>query len=260
MSTLHVTSMMSFHPQKYRQARPHLLRFHNYFERFFTYFKGVVVTDTCLVNIYPIGEDYYAITETNYITKVNTDTLETLKKGDCVNINGVTAHSHGTVFNKGSCMGKGASLTYNVIRTPPTQKDPIEKSMAVVQFPSAKRFTPSYVHRRCSTSPERTLEEDKESMFTINSGLLLSTCFITSTLTRNKALSWLTCVHGKGLSCLQLPLAGQPVFQLGGGEEGSHDDSSTSEILKWKLKSAKGGAGTEPDLPAVHHGNIGDVF
>lgn len=48
--------------------------------RFFSYFKGVEVTDNCLVNVYPIGEDFYAVTETNYITKVNPDTLETLKK------------------------------------------------------------------------------------------------------------------------------------------------------------------------------------
>lgn len=48
--------------------------------RFFSYFKGVEVTDNCLVNVYPVGEDFYAVTETNYITKVNTDTLETLKK------------------------------------------------------------------------------------------------------------------------------------------------------------------------------------
>lgn len=48
--------------------------------RFFSYFKGVEVTDNCLVNVYPIGEDFYAVTETNYITKVNTDTLETMKK------------------------------------------------------------------------------------------------------------------------------------------------------------------------------------
>jgi len=51
-----------------------------FFDRFFSYFKGVEVTDNCLVNVYPIGEDFYAVTETNYITKVNVDTLETLKK------------------------------------------------------------------------------------------------------------------------------------------------------------------------------------
>ncbi|XP_041659198.1 retinoid isomerohydrolase isoform X1 [Cheilinus undulatus] len=128
----------------------------NIFSRFFSYFKGVEVTDNCLVNVYPIGEDYYAVTETNYLTKVNTENLETLKKVDVcnyVNINGVTAHPHiekdGTVFNIGNCMGKGASLAYNIVRTPPTQKDksdPIEKSKVVVQIPSAERFKPSYVH------------------------------------------------------------------------------------------------------------------
>ncbi len=51
-----------------------------HFVRFFTYFKGVEVTDNCLVNVYPIGEDFYAVTETNYMTKVNVETLETLKK------------------------------------------------------------------------------------------------------------------------------------------------------------------------------------
>lgn len=123
--------------------------------RFFSYFKGVEVTDNCLVNVYPIGEDFYAVTETNYITKVNPDTLETLKKVqrykvlepgpaqssemflffffflqvdmcNFININGVTAHPHiekdGTVYNIGNCMGKGATLAYNIVRIPPTQK------------------------------------------------------------------------------------------------------------------------------------------
>ena len=43
-----------------------------------------------------------------------------------ININGVTAHPHierdGTVFNIGNCMGKGATLAYNIVRIPPTQK------------------------------------------------------------------------------------------------------------------------------------------
>ncbi|KAG7269319.1 hypothetical protein CRUP_031839 [Coryphaenoides rupestris] len=128
----------------------------NIFSRFFSYFKGVEVTDNCLVNVYPIGEDFYAVTETNYITKVNTDTLETMKKVDLcnfVNVNGLTAHPHierdGTVYNIGNCMGKGATLAYNIVRIPPTQKDksdPVEKCKVVVQFPSSERFKPSYVH------------------------------------------------------------------------------------------------------------------
>ncbi|KAI1883310.1 hypothetical protein AGOR_G00243880 [Albula goreensis] len=128
----------------------------NIFSRFFSYFKGVEVTDNCLVNVYPVGEDFYACTETNYITKVNPETLETLKKVDLCNyisINGVTAHPHieadGTVYNIGNCFGKGATLAYNIVSIPPTQKDksdPIDKSKILVQIPSSERFKPSYVH------------------------------------------------------------------------------------------------------------------
>lgn len=55
--------------------------------RFFSYFKGVEVTDNALVNVYPVGEDYYACTETNFITRINPDTLETIKQvGLCTEI------------------------------------------------------------------------------------------------------------------------------------------------------------------------------
>ncbi|MFT7808890.1 retinoid isomerohydrolase [Arapaima gigas] len=128
----------------------------NIFSRFFTYFQSIEITDNCLVNIYPIGEDFYACTETNYITKINPETLETLKKVDLcryLSVNGVTAHPHvdkdGTVYNIGNCFGKNMSLAYNVVKIPPLQKDksdPIEKSKVVVQFPSSERFKPSYIH------------------------------------------------------------------------------------------------------------------
>uniref|UniRef100_A0A3Q2EBH3 Retinoid isomerohydrolase RPE65 b n=1 Tax=Cyprinodon variegatus TaxID=28743 RepID=A0A3Q2EBH3_CYPVA len=102
----------------------------NVFSRFFTYFRGIEVTDNCLVNLYPIGEDFYAVTETNYITKVDPDSLETLKKVDLckyLSINGVTAHPHieadGTIYNIGNCFGKNMSLAYNIIKIPPAQKD-----------------------------------------------------------------------------------------------------------------------------------------
>ena len=43
-----------------------------------------------------------------------------------VNVNGLTAHPHierdGTVYNIGNCMGKGATLAYNIVRMPPAQK------------------------------------------------------------------------------------------------------------------------------------------
>ncbi|XP_066499980.1 retinal Mueller cells isomerohydrolase-like isoform X2 [Hoplias malabaricus] len=128
----------------------------NIFSRFFTYFKGVEVTDNCLVNIYPIGEDFYACTETNFITKINPDTLETIEKVNLCNyvsINGMTAHPHieqdGTVYNIGNCFGKNMQFAYNIVKIPSAQKDtsdPIAKSNVVVQFPSSERFKPSYVH------------------------------------------------------------------------------------------------------------------
>uniref|UniRef100_A0A8C7Q745 Retinoid isomerohydrolase RPE65 n=1 Tax=Oncorhynchus mykiss TaxID=8022 RepID=A0A8C7Q745_ONCMY len=128
----------------------------NIFSRFFTYFKGIEVTDNCLVNVYPVGEDFYACTETNYITKVDPDTLETLKRVDLcdyLSVNGVTAHPHiesdGTVYNIGNCFGKNMSLAYNIVKIPPTPKDksdPIAKSKVLVQLPSSERFKPSYVH------------------------------------------------------------------------------------------------------------------
>ncbi|XP_027146349.1 retinal Mueller cells isomerohydrolase [Larimichthys crocea] len=128
----------------------------NIFSRFFTYCRGIEVTDNCLVNIYPIGEDFYAVTETNYITKVDPDSLETLKKVDLckyLSVNGVTAHPHrdtdGTVYNIGNCFGKNMSLAYNIIKIPPPQKDKsdqFDKSQVVVQLPSSERLKPSYVH------------------------------------------------------------------------------------------------------------------
>ncbi|CAJ0914858.1 unnamed protein product [Ranitomeya imitator] len=109
---------------------------------FFSYFKGLEITDNAL--------------KTNYITKVDPETLETVKKVDLckyISINGVTAHPHiendGTVYNIGNCFGKNFSLAYNVVMIPPLQadkEDPITKSKVVVQFPCSDRFTPSYVH------------------------------------------------------------------------------------------------------------------
>ncbi|CAN8217140.1 unnamed protein product [Coccothraustes coccothraustes] len=128
----------------------------NIFSRFFSYFKGVEVTDNALVNVYPVGEDYYACTETNFITRINPDTLETIKQVDLckyVSVNGATAHPHiendGTVYNIGNCFGKNFALAYNIIRIPPLQadkEDPMNKSEVVVQFPCSDRFKPSYVH------------------------------------------------------------------------------------------------------------------
>nr|AFZ78092.1 retinoid isomerohydrolase [Petromyzon marinus] len=128
----------------------------NIFSRFFSYFQKIEITDNALVNVYPVGEDFYACTETNFITKINPETLETVAKVDLckyISINGATAHPHierdGTVYNIGNCFGKGLSFAYNIIKIPPLLKDkvnPLNKMSVAVQLPCSERFKPSYVH------------------------------------------------------------------------------------------------------------------
>ncbi len=48
--------------------------------RFFSYFSMPDPTDNCVVNFFPLGESFYACTETKYLRKVDPKTLETLDK------------------------------------------------------------------------------------------------------------------------------------------------------------------------------------
>lgn len=50
--------------------------------RAFSYLSHTIpdFTDNCLINIMKCGDDFYATTETNYIRKINPQTLETLEK------------------------------------------------------------------------------------------------------------------------------------------------------------------------------------
>lgn len=53
-----------------------------FFPRAFTYLSHTIpdFTDNCLINFMKCGEDFYVTTETNYIRKINPQTLETLEK------------------------------------------------------------------------------------------------------------------------------------------------------------------------------------
>lgn len=50
--------------------------------RAFSYLSHTIpeFTDNCLINIMKSGDDYYATSETNFIRKINPQTLETLEK------------------------------------------------------------------------------------------------------------------------------------------------------------------------------------
>lgn len=53
-----------------------------FLRRAFSYLSHTIpdFTDNCLINIMKCGDDFYATTETNYIRKINPQTLETLEK------------------------------------------------------------------------------------------------------------------------------------------------------------------------------------
>lgn len=82
--------------------------FQNIFQRVLTRFVPDEKTDNCLVNFFPLQDELYAITETEFIHRVDPETLESLEKVDLskfVAVNMATAHPHldpdGTVHNLG---------------------------------------------------------------------------------------------------------------------------------------------------------------
>ncbi|MBN3285545.1 RP65C isomerohydrolase, partial [Polyodon spathula] len=116
----------------------------NIFSRFFSYFKDMEMTDNTLVNVYLVGEDFYACTETNYIRKVNPETLETISKHVvlclfvCFSIYGVAAHNHtendGTVYNIGYCFGVSL-LNVDKLSILPGSSGMLENYFVLVETP-----------------------------------------------------------------------------------------------------------------------------
>ncbi|CAL8359875.1 unnamed protein product [Merluccius merluccius] len=127
----------------------------NFFQRFLSRFELPKATDNASVSFVTYKGDYYVSTETNFMHKVDPETLETTKKVDWskfIAVNGATAHPHnepdGTTYNMGnSYTSKGAF--YNIIRVPPTKSTPeetLEGATIVCSIPSTDKTKPSYYH------------------------------------------------------------------------------------------------------------------
>ncbi|XP_053341396.1 carotenoid-cleaving dioxygenase, mitochondrial [Clarias gariepinus] len=127
----------------------------NIFQRFLSCFETMKPTDNANVNFVKYKEDYYVSTETNFMHKIDPDTLETKEKVDWskfIAVNGATAHPHvdpdGTVFNMGNSYGRKGAL-YNIIRVPPKTEDSDETlhgaEVLCSIFPAEKN-KPSYYH------------------------------------------------------------------------------------------------------------------
>ncbi|MCI4394421.1 hypothetical protein PGIGA_G00168520 [Pangasianodon gigas] len=127
----------------------------NIFQRFLSRFDRMKPTDNANVSFVKYKGDYYVSTETNFMYKIDTDTLETKDKVDWskfIAVNGATAHPHidqdGTVYNMGnSYNSKGAF--YNIIRVPSKKEDlddTLQGAKVLCSISPADKSKPSYYH------------------------------------------------------------------------------------------------------------------
>ncbi|RXN10397.1 beta,beta-carotene 9, 10 -oxygenase-like isoform X2 [Labeo rohita] len=127
----------------------------NFFQRFLSRFEMIKPTDNASVNFVKFKGDYYVSTETNYMHRVDPDTLESKQKVDWskfVAVNGATAHPHfdpdGTAYNMGnSYRNKGAF--YNIVRVPPERDSPedtLEGAKILCSIAPRDKSKPSYYH------------------------------------------------------------------------------------------------------------------
>lgn len=125
------------------------------FERFMSRFEAPTMTDNTSVNFVQYKGDYYMSTETNFMNKVDIETLERTEKVDWskfVAVNGATAHPHydpdGTAYNMGNTYGPRGSC-YNIIRVPPKKEEPgetIHGAQVLCSIASTEKMKPSYYH------------------------------------------------------------------------------------------------------------------
>ncbi|KAM4616236.1 beta-carotene 15, 15-dioxygenase 2, like isoform 2-T2 [Polymixia lowei] len=100
----------------------------NIFSRFFSRFTIPKATDNASVNFVKYKGDYYVSTETNYMRRVDPQSLETKEKVDWsqyIAVNSATAHPHydrkGATYNMGNSYDK-SGFFYNIIRVPPPEE------------------------------------------------------------------------------------------------------------------------------------------
>uniref|UniRef100_A0A8C6TB64 Beta-carotene oxygenase 1 n=1 Tax=Neogobius melanostomus TaxID=47308 RepID=A0A8C6TB64_9GOBI len=111
-------------------------------------------TDNGASNFIKYGNEYFATSETNYIRKIDPDTLETQDKVDYLKhlpVNLVSSHPHydheGNTYNMGTCIAEKGKTKYVVFKVPAIpDKDSLKKAEVVCTVPCRSLLTPSYYH------------------------------------------------------------------------------------------------------------------
>ncbi|XP_070560964.1 retinoid isomerohydrolase-like isoform X1 [Ptychodera flava] len=126
----------------------------NILERFASYFVPLNITDNDLINIFTIGDDLYACTETCFFRKLtNIETLDFDKKKinqfKTLGVLTASAHPHvdrdGVTYNMASSYIGGS--WYNIVRYEPVKSDDPSKHARIVGSIRAKNcLKPSYYH------------------------------------------------------------------------------------------------------------------
>lgn len=119
--------------------------------RYMSYFSFKQFTDNDSVNIYPVGDQLYASTESTFLHQIDPKTIDTLGSVDLsqyIAVNTQTAHPHiepnGIVFNLGSNFcGTGS---YNVIKVDPNLSSGFKSTSILASIPVRNKMYPSYYH------------------------------------------------------------------------------------------------------------------
>uniref|UniRef100_A0A672Z2H7 Carotenoid-cleaving dioxygenase, mitochondrial n=1 Tax=Sphaeramia orbicularis TaxID=375764 RepID=A0A672Z2H7_9TELE len=127
----------------------------NFFLRFLSRFEMIQPTDNASVSFVKYKGDYYVSTETNFMHRMNPETLKSEEKVDWskfIAVNGATAHPHydpdGTTYNMGNSYGSKGAL-YNIICVPPEKKDDsdtLQGAKILCSIVPANKSHPSYYH------------------------------------------------------------------------------------------------------------------
>jgi len=158
------------------------------FTRHFSYyFTNDDMTDNTNVNVVQMGDELYAMTETDTMHRIDPETLETVgavNYKQLISVHGATAHPlqdlDGTTYNLGSCFGK--QCTYHVIKTPPAVKgdtDHANKMSVLATLPAHSPRSPSYSHSFSITEKYFILLEQPLfiSIFKLAAGKFLNLSF-----------------------------------------------------------------------------------